>query len=193
MQSDTPENLHFDFSPFPELSSERLLLRKLRRNEAPEMLFLRSDERVMRYIDKARTTSIEEAQKWVDMIIDGIDKNELINWGITVKGDEKLLGTLGFWNIRKEHSRAEIGYNLHPDSWNKGIMSEAIGMALKYAFNVMNLHSIDANINPANEASASVLTKNGFVREAYYKENFFYNGNFLDTAVYSILNPAHRK
>ena len=52
----------------------------------------------------------------------------------------------------------------------------------------MQLHSIEAIIDPENFASEKVLQKNGFVKEAHLKENEFYDGRFLDTVIYSILN-----
>jgi ribosomal-protein-alanine N-acetyltransferase len=51
----------------------------------------------------------------------------------------------------------------------------------------MKLHSIEAHINPANTASATLLGKTGFTREAYFKEDFFFKGEFINTAIYSLL------
>jgi len=66
-------------------------------------------------------------------------------------------------------------------------MQEAFSEVVNYGFKVMKLHSIEANVNPANEASIKLLEKNNFIREAYYEENYYYNGKFLDTAIYSLL------
>jgi ribosomal-protein-alanine N-acetyltransferase len=52
----------------------------------------------------------------------------------------------------------------------------------------MKLNSLEAIIDPDNHASAKVLEKNGFVKEAHLKEYEFYEGRFLDTVIYSILN-----
>ena len=85
--------------------------------------------------------------------------------------------------------RAEIGYRLHPAQHGKGIMNEALKAVLDYGFNVMNLHSVEANTNPGNKESISLLERNGFIREGYFKENYFYDGKFLDSAVYSLVKP----
>jgi ribosomal-protein-alanine N-acetyltransferase len=63
---------------------------------------------------------------------------------------------------------------------------------LDYGFNIMNLHSVEANVNPDNLASIKLLANNGFKREAYFKENYFYNGKFLDTMIYSLLVQNHK-
>lgn len=77
---------------------------------------------------------------------------------------------------------------LLPENQGKGILSEAIKEVVKYGFDVMKLHSIEAIINPENIGSEKVLQKNGFVKEAHLKENEFYEGRFLDTVIHSILN-----
>lgn len=119
--------------------------------------------------------------------------NESIIWAITQKEDSKLIGTICFWNIIKEHYRAEIGYSLLYDFQGKGIMQEAMSAVIKYGFEKMNLHSIEANVNPANESSIKLLERNDFIKEAYFKENYFYDGKFLDTAIYSLLTTVANK
>jgi len=77
---------------------------------------------------------------------------------------------------------------LHPDFHGRGFMSEAMDVVLEYGFNKMKLHSIEAHVHPDNNASINLLQKKGFMKEAFFKENVFFNGKFSDTAVYSILN-----
>ena len=178
-----------NFTPFPEIKTERLLLRRIVTDDLPALLFLRSDERVMQFIDKERTKNMEEAAALLKLIDDALTANDGITWAIELKTDPgNLAGTIGFWRILKQHHRAEIGYLLHPDHWNKGIMKEAIKVVIQYGFNTLHLHSIEAHINTGNDSSAALLEKTGFVREAYFKEDFYYDGIFRDTAVYSLLS-----
>ena len=76
---------------------------------------------------------------------------------------------------------------LNPKFWKKGIMKEALLRVIDFGFDEMKLHSIEANINPDNEASAKILESTGFVKEAYFKEDFFFEGTFRDTIIYSRL------
>ena len=177
-----------NFSPFPEIETERLLLRRMTTNDAEEILYLRSSDDVMKYIDRERTKSIEEAKGFLDKIDASLNSNNGIMWGITLKEKPgKLIGNIGYWRLVKEHYRAEIGYMLHPSFWKKGIMKEALLRVIDFAFDEMNLHSIEANINPGNTASATLLESTGFIKEAYFKEDFFFNGAFHDTIIYSRL------
>lgn len=177
-----------NFNPFPNLETERLLLRRVVYEDVDEIFALRSDREVMKYIPRPLVNNAEEALVHIAIIDEKIDTNEGINWAITLKGDCKLIGVIGHYRIKPEHFRAEIGYMLLPEYHGKGIISEAIKEVVNYGFEVMKLHSIEAIIDPENFASEKVLQKNGFVKEAHLKENEYYEGRFLDTVIYSILN-----
>ncbi|HEX8332478.1 MAG TPA: GNAT family protein [Segetibacter sp.] len=179
--------LNLNFDPFPELITERLVSRQIRPADRNEIFFLRSDERVMKYFDKQPAQSVEEAVQFLDKITSLQQNNECITWAITLKGQPTLIGTICFWNIAKEHYRAEIGYALHPDHSGKGIMQDAMTEVLKYGFKNMKLHSVEAKVNPHNISSIKILERNNFKREGYFKEDYFFDGKFLDTAVYSLL------
>jgi ribosomal-protein-alanine N-acetyltransferase len=179
--------LELNFTPFPCISTNRLILCRIEKQHAPALLYLRSNEKTMQYINKERSKTIAEVELLIKRIDDNIITADGINWCIALKeqpGD--LIGIIGFWRIIKEHYRAEVGYMLHPDHLNKGIMGEALNAVIGFGFGSMQLHSIEAHINPANAASAALLQKKGFTREAYFKENYFFRGQFFDSAVYSL-------
>lgn len=180
--------LEINFTPFRNLETERLLLRRVVIEDVNEIFALRSDQKVMKYIPRPLVKTTEDALAHIALIDEKIDSNEGINWAITVKDNPKLIGIIGHYRIKSEHFRAEIGYMLLPEYQGKGIISEAIKEVVKYGFEVMKLHSIEAVIDPQNFASEKVLQKNGFVKEAHLKENEYFEGRFLDTVIYSILN-----
>lgn len=179
--------LQLNFNPFPELFTERLLLRAISAADVKEVFQLRADKNVMQFIDRPLAQSMDDAMALINKIADGHENNENITWAITMNNQPELIGTIGFWRIDTENYRAEIGYLLHPGYQGKGLMQEAIEAVLKYGFQHMKLHSVEANVNPANYASIKLLEKNKFVKEAYFKENYFYDGKFLDSAIYSLL------
>ena len=177
-----------NFDPFPEIKTERLLLRRLKKEDAGEILKLRSDENVMRYIGKQLETSLSDAVQFINSVNESLITNNGILWAIELKEDPgKLIGYIGHWRLIKEHYRAEVGYMLNPVYWKKGIMKEALLKVIDYGFDELKLHSIEAHINPENTASSGILIATGFVKEAYFKEDFFFNGVFSDTAIYSRL------
>ena len=180
--------LTVNFNPFHNLETERLILRRVDKNDIKEVLALRSNPETMKYIPRPLLKNDEDALAHIAMIDEKIESNEGINWAITIKGDPRLIGVIGHYRIQKEHYRAEIGYMILPEYNGKGIVTEAVREAVKYGFEVMKLHSIEAVIEPDNLASAKVLEKNGFIKEAHLKENEFYDGRFIDSVIYSLLN-----
>lgn len=180
--------LTLNFSPFPVIETDRLLLRRVTEQDVNEILALRSDPVTMKYIPRPLLKNTDDALGHYKMINDKIENNTGINWGITLKGNTTLLGIIGFYRIQPENYRAEIGYMIVPEFQGKGIVTESIQALLKYGFNEMKLHSVEAVIDPDNGASERVLQKCNFIKEAHFKENEFYEGKFWDSVVYSILN-----
>lgn len=176
------------FTPFPNLETKRLQLRRVVNKDVEQIFALRSDKEVMKYIPRPLVKTKDDALAHITMIDEKIDTNEGINWAITLKNNDKLIGIIGLYRIQPEHFRAEIGYMLLPEYHGKGIVSEAINEVVNYGFDAIKLHSIEAIIDPKNFASEKVLQKNGFVKEAHLKENEYYEGRFLDTVIYSIIN-----
>lgn len=177
-----------NFTPFPVLETNRLLLRQVTLQDAPEIYFLRSNPDVLKYLDREPFASEKEAEEMISGINRDWEANETLFWGIEWKEKPgKLIGTICFWHFKPEHDRAETGYLLHPAWWRKGIMKEALAAIVRFGFNRLQLHSIEAHISPANLASKRLLESQGFVQEAYFRENFYFQGKFLDTAVYSLI------
>ncbi len=179
--------LTLNFSPFPELVTSRLQLRQITPEDSPAFFAMRSDPEVMKYIDRPLAKTVDDALALITLITDLQQKNEGITWGIFLIDGSPLMGTIGFWRIQKENYRAEIGYLLHPSLQGKGFMQEAISTVLQYGFKSMKLHSVEANVKPGNKSSEKLLLRNGFVQEGYFKENYYFNGVFWDSAVYSLL------
>ena len=115
-----------------------------------------------------------------------------MRWAIANRANGQLIGTGGFWRLIKPHFRAEIGYELAPEWWGQGVMTEALGAMLGFGFTRMGLHSVEAQIHPDNSGSRRVLEKLGFVQEGYFHENFYdpVEAQFTDTAVFGLLRAA---
>jgi len=184
------QKLRLAFATFPEMQTERLRLRAVEPGDADAMFRIMSDARVMRYFGSQPMATRDEAVRRITGIRTAFAQREGVRWAITSREDGTFMGTCGFWRLMPEHFRAEIGYELGPEWWGKGIMPETIRAALTFAFGPMGFHSVEAQIHPANIASRRALEKVGFVQEGYFHENYFdvIENGFTDTAVFSILN-----
>lgn len=175
------------FAQFPESESDRLYFRRILPSDAEGLYLLRSNDEVMRFMDTKKMESITEAEKMISSIDESFKNGTGINWGIVEKRTNKFIGYFGFWRIVPEHCRAEIGYALDSKYWGNGYMNETLRTMIKFGFVNMNLHSIEANVNPANSNSIKLLEKIGFKKEAYFRENFLFNNTFYDSVIYSLL------
>ncbi|RZJ35385.1 MAG: N-acetyltransferase [Flavobacterium sp.] len=185
--------LSVNFDPFPILESDRLFLRRISTNDVQCVFDLRSDPETMKFVPRPLVKSHADALAHIALIDSKINNNEGINWAITCSGSDAMIGIIGHYVIKKEHFRSEIGYMILPQFCGKGLITEAVDAVLRYGFDQMKLHSVEAIIDPENIASARVLEKNGFVKEAHLRENEFYDGRFLDNVIYSKLNPDDKK
>jgi ribosomal-protein-alanine N-acetyltransferase len=175
------------FEHFPSLESERLIFREFHKDDSSSLFMIRSNERAIQFMDTIRHVKIEESEILISNIISSYLGKTGITWAVIEKFTGEFIGYIGFWRLIREHCRAEIGYALMPEYWGRGYMSEALHMILEFGFNVMKVHSVEANVNPFNERSIRVLEKTGFKREAWFRENFLFNNQFLDSFIYSIL------
>lgn len=183
--------LDITFTSFPTLLTPRLLLREIVPGDAEALFRIRSDERVMRHISRPRATRLEEVENLIEFMRSAYAQNESVVWGLSLHGRPELIGNIVLWNMDKANHRTETGYLLHPDYWRRGLMDEALTAVLEYAFGVLDFHTIEAHTQAENEASGKLLEKHGFVQEAWFRENVFFEGRFRDSKVYSKINPRH--
>jgi ribosomal-protein-alanine N-acetyltransferase len=179
-----------DFSQFPVLETDRLKLRRLISKDADGLFEIRSDEKQMEFLARPIARSVEDANAWIEKIDRSLEMNDGITWGICLKDDEhRLIGTIGFWRLEKENYRGEIGYILHRSMQGRGLMQEAIEKVIDFGFKNLELHSIEADINPANGPSIKLVERNGFKREGTFKDRIFFNNKFIDMVIFSKINP----
>jgi ribosomal-protein-alanine N-acetyltransferase len=189
-------NLKFNddvFKKFPVLETDRLVLREITRKDVNEIYEVRSSKEAMKYFGKEPIKNLCEAEEMIKELDSSFLKKEGIRWGIVIKISNRLIGSGGIWRIMKDHLRGEIGYELSPDYWRQGIMFEALTAVLKFGFEKMNLHTIEANIDPENTASEKLLEKLGFKKEGHTTESYYFNGIFTDTAIYSLVRTSDGK
>jgi ribosomal-protein-alanine N-acetyltransferase len=182
--------LTLNFTKFPVIETERLILREHLNADAKALFALRSNKEVMRYIDRENPKDIEETEAKIRLVHEGYKDGTSIAWVIALKENpDEMIGEIGYYRTDFGNHRAEIGYMLQSNFWRKGIISEALNKIITFGFQEMKLHSISANINPGNDASRQILLKHGFEKEAYFKEDYYFRGKFLDSEIYGKLNP----
>jgi len=179
-------SIHFP-DKHPRLQTERLNILPPTLSDASDLYALRSTHEFMKFIGKYPMKDLSEATQYIQEIHDRFQQKTGISWKICEKVSNKLIGYIGFWSIDYTHFRIEIGYGLHPDHHQKGYLTEALKALIFYVFTELGIHSIEANANVNNLASIQLLRKCGFKKEAHFKESFFFDGTFLDSAIYCLV------
>ena len=175
------------FNSFPTLESERLLFRNFKGSDAEDIFYLKTDSRVMEYMDSVKHKSLDDSLEVIKKNQSSFNDKSGVNWAIIEKSTHKLIGYFGYWRLFRDNCRGEIGYSLKPEYWGKGYMFEAMTKLIGFGFKELHLHSIEANINTNNRNSEKLLLKFGFKKEAYFRENYLFEGEFLDSIIYSLL------
>ena len=173
--------MHCNFTPFPTLTTDRMVLRRIDLSDDNEIFYERSDKTINEFIDRAPAATIEDARNWITMISNLMANNEGVTWGLTLKGDPKLMGGFCFWNFSKENNTADAGFSLHPEHWGKGLMQEARDGCIPFGFEVMQLSTIVADTHFNNIRSRKLLERNGFVFQGPGDNNY---------VIYHLGNPA---
>lgn len=174
---------------FPELKTERLNLIEIKQSHLGDYYKLFSDERVTRYYNIIPFSEKQEAQKYIDWFTNRFKEKQGIRWGIALKGKENIIGTLGFNNFQKNH-RANLGYDLQFDFWNKGIITEALTEVIKFGFDKLEINRIEAEVMQENIASEKVLSKLGFKKEGILRSWMYWNEKHYDMTMFSLLRTG---
>ena len=151
-----------NFTPFPEFITQRLRLRELKRTDWKEIVFLRSDKEVNKWVIRPQAKNKIEAWAFIDRISKATKNNQSLYWCINLKDHSEMIGSVSLWNFSKDLKTAEIGYDLNPKYHRKGIMNEAINAILDFGFNTLKFKKIEAYTHRDNEPSKKLLLKNSF-------------------------------
>ncbi|MCI4671281.1 MAG: GNAT family N-acetyltransferase [Bacteroidia bacterium] len=161
---------------FKELQSQRLSLRKLKRRDWEAVSFLRSDPEVNRLVVRPSAETKEDALAFIEKISRGIREEEIFYWAISLKGKEEMVGSICLWNFSVDRLKTEVGYDLHPAFYRKGIMDEAMKKVMSFGFEVLGVKQIEAFTHRDNVGSRRLLEKNDFRwNEARKDQNQLHN------------------
>ncbi len=172
---------------FPILYTDRLVLRELTVNDAQTILNCFSNPDVLRHYGQNPLTSLDQVRQIINNFSKNYNEKRGIKWGIELKGQEGIIGTIGFQEWSTEHKRAEISYALFPESWGKGYALEAVNKVISFGFQEMELVRIGAIVFTENDASNKLLIKAGFEKEGLLKKYMRQNNVPYDTYIYSLI------
>jgi [ribosomal protein S5]-alanine N-acetyltransferase len=181
----------YDFTEFPMLHSKRLQLRQLSHTDADKMMELFSSPEVLHFLDLEPCDSREKALGLIDWLNAGFAQKESLQWAITLRETGRWIGTCGNIGWDRENRHIEIGYNILPADWGHGYATEATHAMLRWSFENMDLHRIQADCTEGNIASERVMLKCGFKLEGIARESCWEHGRFVNIKRFGLLRREY--
>ncbi|WP_068614052.1 GNAT family N-acetyltransferase [Paenibacillus tuaregi] len=170
-----------------ELHTNRLMLRKMELSDSARLFEIWSDPEVTRFMNIEPFTNEDQAKQMIALLDNLAKENQAIRYSIIESESNTIIGSCGFNALDFENAKAEIGYDLHKDYWGKGYIPEALSCLIEYAFHGLNLHRIEAKVEPENVNSIKVLKKLHFTYEGTLRQSEKSKGKFTDLNLYSLL------
>lgn len=164
-----------------QLYTERLFLKEINENHVEDIFKIRSNEIINQYVQRNSPKNNYDALQFILTIKERTKDNQSFYWGISLKDQSDLIGTICLYNFSEDRKVAEVGYELLPDYHRQGIMSEALKAVVDFAFDDLHLHEVLAMTNKFNENSKSLLAKHDFVLEEGREDD-----GFPDNLVFSL-------
>ena len=180
------------FDTLPQLTTKRLILRKLSMRDADDVFAYSRDPEVARHVLWDAHTSVGESRAYIRYMIRKYRQGEPASWGIELKSTGRIIGTIGYMWYQRDNSAAEVGYSLSRAHWNQGLMSEALACVLDYSFRTLNIHRIEAQFEVNNPASGRVMEKAGMLFEGTLRGRLYNKGRYVDVSIYSALREDWR-
>lgn len=185
--------MHFP-KTFPELDTERLLLRALQQRDVADLFALFGDPEVMRYWSQPPMQALAEAEAMWVAATEAFAATESFRWALQSRSDDRMIGTCSLFHLDAPNGRAEIGYALQRRYWGQGLMQEALRAVIGYAFDPdgLDLGRLEADLDPRNRASARLLERMGFLREGLLRERWTVAGETTDSLIMGLLRREWR-
>jgi RimJ/RimL family protein N-acetyltransferase len=171
---------------FPTLKSKLVRLRQLRHKDMQTMARLVTEQVVRYLVHVPYPYEIEDARRFINKSRRNFQLKKEQTFAIEFVGN--LVGVISLQKIDKVNKNAQISYWIGKTYWNLGIATESINLLIHYAFCVLRLHKVYANVLDNNRASIRVLEKNGLKKEGVLKHSLYKGDKFHDVVLYYKLN-----
>ena len=172
------------------IESDRLILSALTLDDEEDLLEYQSDPMVVRYIPWPPRTRLQVREAIEKVLVPRTfdSDNDFLVFAWRLKDGGKVIGQSNISIQSKEHSRAEIGWVVHPDFVGQGFATEATRALINYAFDTLKFHRVVAYIDQRNDSSVKLAERLGMRREAIYQKDEFFKGEWTSAFLYAVLS-----
>jgi RimJ/RimL family protein N-acetyltransferase len=173
--------------PVEGLVDGELRLRLLAEADLPALVEAVQDPEIPRWTRIPAPYGEREAVEWYAAQRDGRDRGAMLNLVIVDARDDRLLGSIGMVDVNWEESRCELGYWMAAAERGRGIMSRAIWLLSRWAFEQLEMERVSICADVDNVASRRAAERAGFTYEGVLRSWIEIKGERRDMASYSLL------
>lgn len=174
----------------PVLTGERVTLCELRESDAQSLYSALCQPEVTRFTWPP-PPSIEAFERFIQWARAERATGKYICYGIVPRGRDEAVGVFELRQLQPGFFRGELGFVMDPNAWSTGTFSEGARMLLKFAFEIVKVHRIEARVAVTNGRGNAALRKIGAKQEGVLEAAFVSEGHYVDQNLWAILaNPA---
>lgn len=176
----------------PMLSGEKVILRELRRSDAPSLFAMLTTEEVARFISPPPST-IEGFERFIDWTIRQRAVGQYVCFAVTLQGFDTAIGIFQIRSTEPGFRTAEWGFAIGSAFWGTGVFRDGAELVLEFAFDTIGVHRMEARAATCNGRGNGGLVKIGAVAEGVLRKSFLRNGRYLDQVLYAIVEDDWRE
>jgi ribosomal-protein-alanine N-acetyltransferase len=171
----------------PTLRGRQVVLRELRASDAASLFALLTTEEVSRFISPPPTT-VEGFSRFIDWTLRQRTAGTYACFAVTVEGYDTAIGIFQVRETEPGFSTAEWGFAIGSAFWGTGVFQEGAELVVNFAFETLGVHRLEARAAVRNGRGNGALLKVGAVQEGVLRKSFLRNGEYLDQALYAIID-----
>jgi ribosomal-protein-alanine N-acetyltransferase len=175
----------------PVLSGQQVTLRELRASDAQSLFSLLSTAEVARFISPPPST-VEGFERFIAWTLRQRAAGTYACFAVTLKGFDTAIGIFQVRETEPGFGTAEWGFALGSPFWGTGVFKEGAELMLDFVFNTVGVHRLEARAAIKNGRGNGALQKLGAVQEVVLRKSFLRDGEYLDQALYAIVEDDFR-
>lgn len=178
---------------FPEfLASVRLRLRRFEEKDAEALSVYRTLPEVARY-QSWTTFSVEEAGCLIRAAQEHNIPGRWFQMAIVEAGSGRLIGDCGLHCDKEDPRQMELGITLAPEAQGNGFALETVQRVLRHVFEDLQKHRVYAVTDARNEPAMRLFERSGFRREAHFRENMWFKGEWSSEMIFAMRKSEWEK
>jgi RimJ/RimL family protein N-acetyltransferase len=171
----------------PVLTGSKVTLRELRLSDAPSLLAMLSTEEVARFISPPPTT-IEGFERFIAWTHRERTAGNYACFAVVPHGMDTAIGIFQVRQLEPGFGTAEWGFALGSAFWGTGMFMDGARLVIDFSFDVIRTHRLEARAAILNGRGNGALRKLGAIQEGILRKSFLRNGEYLDQALWTILD-----